>query len=171
LNIGQIFFFLLYLVDTFYWMHTLANKHLFQLPTNLHNSLLANKHNPLMTYTINIQCNNMTSTNNLMPKNIPTKTTSTKQNNKPRHNNNWNCQMEMDKIIQMKIIFAFHLNVKTKNRFKAKCSFSNWNSNLFQRRSNDKKFELMVEMSFQKFILKSPTLSKIWTISSINEVF
>jgi len=137
----------------------LANKHLFQLPTNLHNSLLTNKHNPLMT-----------STNNLMPKNIPTKTMSTKQNNKPRHNNNQNCQMEMDKIIQIKIEFAFHLNVKPKTRFKAKCSFWNWNPNLFQRRSNDKKIELMVEMSFQKLILKNPTLSNIWTISSINEV-
>jgi hypothetical protein len=103
--------------------HQLANKHQIQQPTNLQNLLFANKHNPLTTYTINIQCNNMTSTNNLMPQKIPTKTTSTKQNNKPRHNNNQNCQMEMDKIIKIKIIFAFHLNVKTKNRFKAKCSF------------------------------------------------
>jgi hypothetical protein len=113
-------------------MHTLANKqctqqlaskHLIQQPTNLHNLPLANKYNPLTTYTINIQCNNMTSTNNIMPQKIPTKTTSTKQDNRPRHNNNQNYQMEMDKIIQIKLVFAFHLNVKTKNRFKAKCSF------------------------------------------------
>jgi hypothetical protein len=60
----------------------LVNKHLIQQPTNLHNLLLANKHNPLTTYTIHIQCNNMTSTNNLMPKKIPTKTMSTKQQTK-----------------------------------------------------------------------------------------
>jgi hypothetical protein len=87
-------------------MHTLANKHQIQQPTNLQYLLLVNKHNPLTTYTINIQCHNMTSTNNLMPKKIPTKTTSKKQNNKPRHINNQNYQMEMDKIIQIKIIFA-----------------------------------------------------------------